>query len=82
MADSPKQAPGKGAALTAESRQRLRVLVHDLRSVLSVISLDCEILTTQAAKRGDVAAQKKLATMQEAAEQLRQLAHEITEVVG
>ncbi len=67
-----------GRRRQAERTLRLRELAHDLRTPLTVIGLNAELLAALAARRGDAAEQQKAEAVERAAEQLAEIARQLS----
>jgi nitrogen fixation/metabolism regulation signal transduction histidine kinase len=57
---------------------RLRALAHDLRTPLTVIGLNAELLAAMAARRGDTGEQQKAEAVSRAAQQLHDVAQTLS----
>jgi PAS domain S-box-containing protein len=68
-------------ARTAERTLRLRALAHDLRTPLTVIGLNAELLSGLAARRGDAGERQKADAVGRAAQQLSDVAQQLSDTL-
>ena len=65
-------------ARVAEKTLRLRALAHDLRTPLTVIGLNAELLAAMAERRGDAGERQKCEAVRRAAQQLSEIAQQLS----